>query len=515
MYAITSDASGFPAIFFRSTDAGRSWEPRIPNLVQPKGMSFATAGGNQGNDWGRWCQSIAVSRTDPDLVVVSWRFGGFMVSSDAGDTWRRTDDSPHAHGDTHAVYFDPTDPAGQQIYLASDGGVVSCPDLGRDVTRYESILNRELANLQFQSSPARMFDGGSSAALRGEPAFAGGLQDNGCVAAGLSPADGWNQYDGGGDGFSATWLWTGNVLWNDNGELLPNTGNVVRHSRWDSGTRRLVKPENVPVVRDDPQMPLPIGLPYPAPVAGCAAPTQRNAAGQTMYAVGGKRSSVYGFYCDPDGARAHWEFLARFALNDHLTPEQVKNANYEPWSISALGTHDGDAIFIGMVGGRIIRFEHSTRSAQEITVPTRNDPWGDNDTAVNRIVVTPAGLAFATYDTGSTRAPGSLFYGRSSGHVLRIRSPHAQVLAALPDEGYYGLELARGREGGDILFAATDSTVYVSRDGGDGLGDTWKIASGGLPRRPHCADLSFSPGAGGERWLYLATYGRSVWRAAL
>jgi hypothetical protein len=63
------------------------------------------------------------------------------------------------------------------------------------------------------------------------------------------------------------------------------------------------------------------------------------------------------------------------------------------------------------------------------------------------------------------------------------------------------------------IFAATDGDVFVSHD----QGLTWVDASLGLPARPHCVDLRVAASADGTggRDLYLATYGRSVWRAAI
>ncbi|MEV0116622.1 hypothetical protein AB0H77_25825 [Streptomyces sp. NPDC050844] len=61
---------------------------------------------------------------------------------------------------------------------------------------------------------------------------------------------------------------------------------------------------------------------------------------------------------------------------------------------------------------------------------------------------------------------------------------------------------------------STDNHVYGSADNGD----TWHVASDGLPTRSHPTDLRYVPGAEAGRlagWPYLATYGRSVWQAAM
>ena len=76
-------------------------------------------------------------------------------------------------------------------------------------------------------------------------------------------------------------------------------------------------------------------------------------------------------------------------------------------------------------------------------------------------------------------------------------------------EIFYALEgLIRGT--GTVIFAATDDKVYMSED----AGEHWVQASAGLPRRPHCADLRVGI-IDHETWLFLSTFGRSIWRARL
>jgi hypothetical protein len=73
----------------------------------------------------------------------------------------------------------------------------------------------------------------------------------------------------------------------------------------------------------------------------------------------------------------------------------------------------------------------------------------------------------------------------------------------------YGVAVVERREG-NVVFVSTDSQVYASTD--DGV--TWHVVSDGLPARAHCADLVTGPGdAPGVEWLYLGTFGRSMWRA--
>ncbi len=517
MYAISSDDGvGAPAMFWMSSDDGKNWTPSMPTLNHPKDKTFIEVCGQFGNSQ-RPCNGIAASRQKQDTVIVVWRKGALLVSEDAGETFRLTDtdESPHIHGDVHAVYFDPTDFAGERVFIAHDGGISMFPELGRDASKVESFYNRQLATLQFQTAPSRMFYGGGGANPVDNGAMIGGLQDSGVVTSSIQPLiEPWRITDGG-DGFQTTFLSQGAALWNNNDETHPPGIGIVRHSFWGP-THRLVVPTYIPVWKDDPQMPFPGGLPqFPGETvvfASVHAPGWSNREGENMYAVAAKRSSIYGLFYTEMGTQPRWEFLAHFPLNDNLTEDQIKNKNWEPWAISAVASLDGGTIYVGTNGGRLIVFEQATRLAREITVPLRTNPWGDTNSVVNRIVVANNKLAFATYNIGRSSRPGASYSGVKEGYVLRILPPHAEVLKALPVDGYYGIEVAREPEH-VVLYAATDSDVYVSRDDNESLGDSWLRASQGLPKRPHCGDLSYVEQPNGERWLYLSTFGRSFWRA--
>jgi hypothetical protein len=283
----------------------------------------------------------------------------------------------------------------------------------------------------------------------------------------------------------------------------------------------LFNTQYVRVFRDDPQMPYPNGLPQaPMETVVFSAVHQldwRNREGEPMYAVAAKRSSIYGLFYSNLGTEAHWEFIARFQLNDFpllsgFSEDEIKAKNWELWNISAVASLDGNVIYLGTKGGRLIAFDQRTRVANEITVPLRKNPYGDKGTEINHIAVAHDSLAFATYNIGRKREIGESFSRYDEGYVLKLLPFKAQVLSALPVEAYYGLEVAREPEN-VALYVASDNKVYVSRDFGDALGDTWKDASRGLPKRPHCGDLSYVSQPNGQRWLYMSTYGRSFWRA--
>ena len=211
---------------------GNSGNHLLPPSVTPKGTTFAAAAGGQGNYPGRPCNCIAVSRQKPATVAVGWGFGGFFVSEDSGETWRRTDTDPsdHTHGDVHGIYFDPTDATGEKIFIAHDGGVSMAPKLGSDKNLFESMYNRQMATLQFQTAPGRMFFGGAAANPAQDGVMIGGMQDNGVLTSSIQPTiEPWLEYDDG-DGFQTTFLRNGQALFNNNDETFAPQFGIVRHA---------------------------------------------------------------------------------------------------------------------------------------------------------------------------------------------------------------------------------------------------------------------------------------------
>ena len=484
MYAISSNEDGFPYVVWRSFDAGRVWEPLQPKMIKTPGLTpahltFSDAAGNYGNHFMRPNNCIAVSRHNPDVVVVGWRYEGFLVSEDAGLTFRRTDESPHAHADVHGIHFDPTDPTGERIYAASDGGVLMAPDLGRNAALFVSMFNRRLATLQFQSWPARMFYGTTTPNPRDDGVIAGGLQDNGCVSCALEPTvQPWHEFDGG-DGHICTFLSTGHLLFQINEPAF------VRHAPWNASTNRVGPDAMVPIKGTNP----PKGLVYPV-VSAVRSPRRRNAGHQLMLAVAGVDTRVFGFFSSESGADPAWELLAQVPLS----------AGY---GISAVASFDGERVLVGTSGGRCFDVTVHNGSVWELHLPPRKTPKEEKDSDVHHIVFASADMAFAAYN----RRHGE-------GYLLRIRPPLVEQLLKAPTPRYFGLEVIPSRAG-SALFAATDDKVYVSRDKGLSLGNSWMVASHGLPRRPHCGDLRYVAQPSGRRFLYLSTYGCSVWRAVI
>jgi hypothetical protein len=104
----------------------------------------------------------------------------------------------------------------------------------------------------------------------------------------------------------------------------------------------------------------------------------------------------------------------------------------------------------------------------------------------------------------------------AANYILQLDSANARwvptLCAGLPNEPYFGLEAVEvpGSHVPHALFVCADDRVYISRDDGK----TWRGASLGLPRRPHCGDLRFGIEPNGGV-LYLGTFGRSMWQSSI
>ncbi len=207
-------------------------------------------------------------------------------------------------------------------------------------------------------------------------------------------------------------------------------------------------------------------------------PRWRNGSNQLMYATAWLGGTLYGLYANSNGDNMHWERLGSVpvAANQYVT---------------AVGSSDGFTVFVGTSEGRTFAFDTRSGSPLELNVPIR----ASQGSAIGRIIVQSTTQVYASLNSGS------------AAFILRLNGLRWDAVGA---GTLFALEMDRTTNP-PTLFAATDSRVYVSRDSGG----TWQSASQGLTRRPHCADLRFVNQSDGAHFLYLSTYGRSVWRARL
>jgi len=491
MYAISSASNNLPLGVLRSTDGGKNWSicgtkitgaPNQPNTNQP--WTILTASGGQGNGWNN---CLAVSATDPDTVAFGWEYP--FISTDAGQTWNGIgivwnaggsawNADENMHPDQHAVAFDPNH--AKRIYFGNDGGLSRSNNLGSTLS---SEFSKQVLNLEFFSTyPMRQFGGSISASPLVDGLIAGGTQDNGnlwCLAGewdngSLQGQTPWQTLIGG-DGGACQFIATGQLLHNNNDGLL-------RVASWDGASQVLSGQGAVPVKQGASSV-----AANPEPVRK---PTWKNAANELMYAVAGSGKKLYGVFAKSDGTNLHLELLATLPL----TASQY---------ILGIGSFDGTRVLAGTQEGRIFSFDTASSTLTEGT----GLPALAVKNAVSRTVPQSNKVAYLLLNGN-----GFVDNGPFQGWVYQTQDSGKtwNALAGLPNELFYAMEIDPTTNPPD-LYVATDSAVYDSHDGGM----IWGPASLSLPVRPHCADLRFVTQTDGISFIYLSTFGRSIFRAQL
>jgi hypothetical protein len=232
---------------FRSGDGGVSWEQAGLQLGgAPAGadlVEFAIAGSPSPGGAPR---RIGVSPVDPMVVAIG--ITRPLVSGNRGDTfvplggsWDSSGNyvqtTPHLHADINVLRFDPLDPQGRRLFIASDGGVSMVSDWTAHGVAWRCDYNQYLANLEFagplcnDKDYACEYDGSLGAGLAAgdrlnrldhhmtQVMLAGGLQDNGNVIGGIGLVPfvalfgigsmthwgigPWRQFEGGDGGYNA------------------------------------------------------------------------------------------------------------------------------------------------------------------------------------------------------------------------------------------------------------------------------------------------------------------------
>jgi hypothetical protein len=214
-----------------------------------------------------------------------------------------------------------------------------------------------------------------------------------------------------------------------------------------------------------------------------------------MYAVAcaDRRQDHYGLFANDDGSDLHWEYLNCSA----------PVGNKDDGKVLALDSLDGSRIFVGTQHGQIFDADPLLGRVIEMDVPMREQQQGE----IWRLRSETADTAYALYNGGNGKLlqlSGNRWNALGSEGVAEGFGPPT-------DEGnFLGFDLdIQGNP--TTVFLTTDNNVYVSRD----KGTSWRIATKGLPLRAHCTHLSVARHTNGQRFLYLSTFGRSLWRAVL
>jgi hypothetical protein len=500
VYAVAAAADGTVGRVLRSNDGGARWSPCSTVLEGTTALDITSKNFSGDRLAGGWQKTIGVHFSDPDVVAFGWQRP--LLSVNGGKSWRglgmkwlgpeKWDGAVGLHDDIHAIYFDPTYGT-HRLYVLSDGGVAHTDDWSLVPATFRSTSNRELPTLQFYCpGPPREFWGTIGSATFA-PLIGGGLQDNGnvCAEESAQPAR-WRRTTDGDGGWFACIDYAG-------GQILSNTmGEGVERATWAKKPQRAgaIPLENrFGKIRVD-------GL--RGPKAEVILRPRFRIGTETLYAVGAPGR----IYADdvlepvPSGLRGRisamidnrWIFGLIGAAGDKplMRWKAIGQIPTSAAEITALGIETGETVYVGTAAGEMFVLDVAAGRTQSL--PT--DPAAGALGAVGRIVLHGRRGPFAMMESGA----GSV--------ILRLdglRWGPLKSTRPLPLVKLFGFDIHR-RPGPITMAVAADSDVFVSPDDGD----TWQLASDGLPKVPHGADIRFGSW-GGQDVAFLGTWGRSVW----
>ena len=486
-YASCSVKDGSLYAVLRSTDGGNHWAPCNTTITNGMGLNLHQVG-TQANGY---ANCVAVSPKDPNTIIVA----GIApcVSRDGGNTWALITqgvyvDTNQIYGDPdgalyvdyHAIVFAPNDP--NQVYFCHDGGLSKTTDLNLLLQQFGSqtlvtTYNQHLATLQcYNTSHMTVEWSELGVSTQTDDLIVTGTQDNGNLAAILgNHATPWQRVDNG-DGGPTVFLRTGPLLH----MAAANEASGVGLATWNGTTFTAVDINGsatpIPTANASPLIPSVIEL--------VNDPTYQTSDGLLIYAIAAQGPHLYGLFNVTDPAKIQWKQLATIPAIDYIT---------------ALGAGSGKLIFIGTISGTMYVYNVATA-----TFTIGQGIQTDVNANIGRIIVQDEPEAFATFNIVPTTA-------EPNGHGRVYHTIDGQqwkpLSGGLPDEIFMAMDTDWTRHP-KPLFVATPTKVYGSRDNGV----TWHLQAQGLPKQPHCGDLRFVFTSSQERYLYLSTYGWSVWR---
>jgi hypothetical protein len=500
VYAATSLGDGTFGGFWRSDDGGLNWS--LVLAMDRDGTQLRNLAGGQGDQWNN-CVTVMPDR--PEVVVLGWH--DTFATADEGRTWTALSVADHLHSDVHALRFaaNGLNP-GMALYIGSDGGVaevdgeglarLAADGAGQPGVRSE--LNRNLPTLQLyatSNAPDRIFAGNLAVSTQGDTFVLAGSQDNGSVFARADGGAPWLRVAGGDGSASGTW---GDDLFNN----LIFGPLDVQHQVRDPATDRFTPPTAVPIDAG--------GSLTPQLIEPVRRPAYRNGNGDLMVQIAGaaasatQQSGVFGLFASTAVRGSfYWQWLGDLPGSP---------------TISAVASVTGHMVWVGTSGARIFSLDSSGKTAPvetPVPPPTKASPFQPAPTGiwVMRIATIRDGRAYAIVSAVYANENPASYVIRLDG-LQWVKCGWAPSLGSHKADGLaYGLEVVP-QQRADPVFVSTDRDVFASVD--DGL--TWQQVTDGLPARVHGADLRFGyrrrPPAGGT-WLYLATFGRSLWRASM
>jgi len=203
---------------------------------------------------------------------------------------------------------------------------------------------------------------------------------------------------------------------------------------------------------------------------------------QTVAAVG---EAVYGLFPKVDGT-LHWNILTNVPHQPPLDPA----GNELAYGGTAVASLDGHRVFVGTNNGKLFRLDEPGWNATAISPPGAPRP-------ITRIaVITPDDILIIA-------GPSIWRWNAAVWTQLPAATP------PLPAAPRALVSIAVDRTAAPArLFVATDISVWQSNDNAA----TWFESNIGLPTVANCADLRSVIESSGAGFLYLGTWGWSVFR---
>jgi hypothetical protein len=218
------------------------------------------------------------------------------------------------------------------------------------------------------------------------------------------------------------------------------------------------------------------------PAFNVASPSYNNQFGELMYVVMGHGTNVYGMFADAEGGDVHWEWIGILGGSEN---------------VSAVSSFDGTMVYVGTDQGNIYQLTQPYALGTELQL-TMNLPTFVTTGPINTL------KAF-----GGERAFAGTGLGDGHGYVLTFGGVAWDFVGGgLPsDLPFVGLDGPDPR----TILAMNIKQVFVTHD----LGASWSTASDGLPTAVQGDELHYVTQRNGTKYVYLSTYGWSIWRTQL
>lgn len=465
VYALCCDASGGQLSLNSSEDGGLHWRMRRGRIgAGPSTIRSPEEVGVNGN--GR-ANTIAVSPNNPNTVVFGTTHA--YVSTDGGDTLRK---AGYTHDDHASFVF-----SGNRLYDCCDGGVMFSDDLG---LTFKHDLNQKLANLQF-------YPQGFDAFGLGTNAMGGGLQDNEEVVVFWSA------------GAPGPWQLP-QPLRNDGGSVIFLPGGVAFSDgggeyKWRTRTGTSLGEGTVSLASQGAVEPYAsasgtvyLSIPKTYRVFN---PSRTNQRGELIIALGfvergtaaqDHGCQVFGLYRTATRP-PHWEPLVNITVPGGQ-------------SVSTVASYNGNQIYVGFVGTAQIwkiNVADGQKTVQQ-NLPT------DGGYIITEILAPGPNDAYAIRNqyTG-VGGQGAVYYlGQGDSWTKASGLPNVALSSLAADSPQQ-------------VFVGSDTTIYKMENNRS----RWEDISTGLPKAVHPTTMQVVTGADSRKYLYLATYGWSVWRLPL